>query len=100
MLALMALLLVLVGAAVGAAPARAVFPGATGGLIVSSKLYDPPGTTPALTFSMHDVRFSPDASQVAGVMGSGSSASIWVANADGSDARQLTTPARPLTNHV
>jgi WD40 repeat protein len=89
----MALLVVLGWAAVCAAPAGAVFPGATGGLIVSSKLYDPPGTTPALAFSMHDVRFSPDASQVVGVMGSGSSASIWVANADGSNARQLTTPA-------
>ena len=92
-LALMALMLVLGWAAVHAAPARAVFPGATGGLIVSSKFYDPPDTTPALIFSMHDARFSPDASQVAGVMGSGSSASIWVANADGSNARQLTTPA-------
>ncbi len=42
---------------------------------------------------MREVRFSPDASKIAGVVGSGSSASIWVANADGSDAEQVTAPA-------
>ena len=92
-LAVMVVVAALGWAALSAGPAAAVFPGATGSLVVGSNLYDPPSTTPVLTLSMRDVRFSADASKIAGVVGSGSSASIWVANADGSDPQQITTPA-------
>jgi hypothetical protein len=91
----LALVLVLMGAlgAWMAGSAAAVFPGANGRLMVNSRLYNPPDPTPVVSFSMHHVRFSPHARQVTGVVGIGSSASVWVADANGSNACQLTTPA-------
>ena len=75
-----------------AAPAQAVFPGSDGRLVVNASVYQPPSATP-LTWPWGQIsllRFSADDLHVAGVDFSNNS--IWVANIDGSDARQLTTP--------
>jgi hypothetical protein len=89
-----ALLLALVVGASTAAPASAVFPGVNGRLVVGGQLYDPPNAT-ALSYpwgSISSVRFSADDTRVVGVEGMLSPpSSVWIADIDGSNARQLTT---------
>src|SRR4051794_2154358 len=71
-------------------PAGAVFSGGTGRLVVANKLFDPPSATPLATYPFGSQRFSPDGLHVTGQ--TGSTTAVWIADADGSNARQLTTP--------
>ena len=89
-----AFLLSLCGAGATARPAAAVFPGANGRLFVYFRLYDPPAasTNPVLSFPLANPRFSPDAEHVTGTMGTGASSAVYMADADGSNVRQLSTP--------
>ncbi len=70
------------------APAEAVFPGAKGRM--SGQICVAVGTPQCLM----DLRFSPDGSKVVGVRAATqtSGSAIWVANSDGTSARQLVAP--------
>ena len=80
-------------------PAEAVFPGSKGRFTLGNSIYAPPNPEPAVPSSafggLFNLRFSPDGTRVVGNKRVGPSLnrySVWVANADGSGARQLTTP--------
>jgi len=78
-----------------ASPASAVFPGSKGRLAILSQIFAPPDPTVQVSTGIGQLRYSPDGTMVAGMKPIGSAFNkyaIWVAKADGSEARQLTTP--------